>query len=134
MKHMKLRPHICEYCGKGFSGKHALRTHVRQHTNEAPYQCNLCGEGFRQRVSLRGHLKNKHNIEEENKVFCKTCNKGFASSVALDVHCRLHDEIKCSYCSDTFVEKEYLDQHMQSTHSGVLSGSSQNNEFKWINL
>jgi len=116
MKHMKLRPHICEFCGKGFSGRHALRTHVRQHTNEAPYQCNFCGKGFRQRVSLKGHLKNRHKIEEENKVFCDTCGKGFASAVALDVHARLHAEIKCLWCSDTFAEKQYLEQHVFTLH------------------
>ncbi|XP_030757428.1 zinc finger protein 891-like [Sitophilus oryzae] len=134
MKHMKMRPHICEYCGKGFSGKHALRTHVRQHTNEAPYQCNICGEGFRQRVSLRGHLKSKHSIQEENTQFCKICGKGFASVVALDVHSRLHAEIKCPWCTDTFADKTYLEQHVNSTHPDAGAEVIEAEGLEWVNL
>ncbi|KAL3266247.1 hypothetical protein HHI36_010427 [Cryptolaemus montrouzieri] len=64
MTHLKLRPHVCPHCERGFSSKYALKTHVRQHTNETPYKCYICAEGFRQNVSLRTHLKSKHNIEE----------------------------------------------------------------------
>ncbi|XP_076274127.1 uncharacterized protein LOC143205021 [Rhynchophorus ferrugineus] len=134
MKHMKLRPHICEYCGKGFSGRHALRTHVRQHTNEAPYHCNLCGERFKQRVSLRGHLKSRHSVEEENTVFCDTCGKGFASDVALDVHSRLHSEIKCPWCTDTFADKNYLEQHINTMHQNIPNNVVEDGGLKWINL
>nr|CAI5837628.1 unnamed protein product [Callosobruchus analis] len=59
-----LRPHVCEYCGTGFSSPYALKTHKRQHTNEKPYVCDQCDEGFRQKVSLRSHFKSKHGIEE----------------------------------------------------------------------
>lgn len=134
MKHMKLRPHICEYCGKGFSGRQALRTHVRQHTNEAPYHCNLCGERFRQRVSLRGHLKSRHSVEEENTVFCEICGKGFASDVALDVHSRLHSEIKCPWCTDTFADKNYLDQHVNTIHQNIPDSVVEDGGLKWMNL
>ncbi|CAG9766645.1 unnamed protein product [Ceutorhynchus assimilis] len=119
MKHMKLRPHICEYCGKGFSGKHALRTHIRQHTKEAPYQCTFCKEGFRQRVSLRAHLRSRHNVQEKNDKFCDVCGKGFATAMALDVHARLHAEIKCPHCPDTFADETYLGFHLSSKHPEV---------------
>lgn len=134
MKHMKMRPHICEYCGKGFSGKHALCTHIRQHTNEAPFQCNFCGDRFRQRVSLRGHLKSRHKIQEENKVFCDTCGKGFATAIALDVHSRLHSEIKCPWCSDTFAEKSYLEQHLATTHPNAEYREEENIDVSWMNV
>lgn len=116
MKHMKMRPHICEFCGKGYSGRHALRTHRRQHTNEAPYRCEFCARSFRQRVSLRGHLKTVHHVEEENTVVCDKCGKGFTTIVALNSHTRLHTEVKCSFCSDTFADLIYLDQHISAVH------------------
>lgn len=88
--HLKLRPFICEYCKKGFSSKFALRTHVRQHTNETPYKCEVCAEGFRQNVSLRAHRKSKHNIIEPKTCACPVCGKLFGSDQAIVSHMRLH--------------------------------------------
>lgn len=89
-KHLKMRPCVCEFCNKAFSGRHALATHRRQHTNETPYKCEVCGEGFRQRVSLRAHKKSKHNIIEPITCTCSVCGKGFSSDWALQTHFRLH--------------------------------------------
>ena len=88
--HLKMRPHICEFCKVGFSSKFALITHRRQHTNERPFKCEFCGEGFRQKVSLKSHLKSQHDVEEELNCECKECGKKFASSAALISHGRIH--------------------------------------------
>ncbi|XP_060528832.1 zinc finger protein OZF-like [Cylas formicarius] len=114
--HEKRRPHVCEYCGKGFASRHGLRTHVRQHTNEAPFICTICDSGFRQKVTLKCHLKSKHGIEEECKVFCETCGRGFATELALGVHVRLHQLIKCPNCSENFAEQSFLDNHAKEVH------------------
>lgn len=122
MTHKKLRPHICEFCGTGFSSPYALKTHKRQHTNEKPYVCEFCDEGFRQKVSLRSHLKSKHGYEESKEAVCQQCGKGFASTYALNIHERLHvNTEKCTLCSDSFVEKEYLINHMKQVHSNEVA-------------
>lgn len=121
MTHKKLRPHICEFCGTGFSSPYALKTHKRQHTNEKPYVCEFCYEGFRQKVSLRSHLKSKHGYEESKEAICKQCGKGFANNYALSIHERLHvNTEKCTLCSDSFVEKEYLINHLKQVHNTEL--------------
>ncbi|CAG9836693.1 unnamed protein product [Diabrotica balteata] len=116
MTHEKLRPYVCEYCSTGFSSKYALKTHRRQHTNEKPFVCYYCSEGFKQRVSLRSHLKSKHGIEEAKEFFCKTCEKGFATSYALSIHERLHETKKCEICSESFAVDEYLTNHLREVH------------------
>lgn len=121
MTHKKLRPHICEFCGTGFSSPYALKTHKRQHTNEKPYVCEFCNEGFRQKVSLRSHLKSKHGYEESKEAICQQCGKGFANNYALNIHERLHvNTEKCTLCSDSFVEKEYLVNHLKQVHNTEL--------------
>uniref|UniRef100_A0A6P7GIW2 Zinc finger protein 337-like n=1 Tax=Diabrotica virgifera virgifera TaxID=50390 RepID=A0A6P7GIW2_DIAVI len=113
MTHEKLRPHVCKYCGSGFSSKYALKTHTRQHTDEKQFVCQHCFEGLRQRVSLPSHLKSRHGIEEAKEFFCKTREKGFATDYALSIHQRLHETKKCEICSENFAEDEYLTNHLR---------------------
>ncbi|KAJ8947524.1 hypothetical protein NQ318_005001 [Aromia moschata] len=127
MTHKKLRPYICEFCGIGFSSSYSLKTHKRQHTNEKPFKCQFCPEGFRQKVSLRSHLKSKHNIEEAKEHFCKDCNKGFATTYALSIHARLHMAQKCEVCSETFAEKEYLQNHLKDAHNIIVEEDDSEN-------
>ncbi|KAK9870265.1 hypothetical protein WA026_006353 [Henosepilachna vigintioctopunctata] len=127
MTHLKLRPHVCPHCERGFSSKYALKTHVRQHTNETPYKCYICAEGFRQNISLRTHLKSKHNILEVKKYPCECCEKAFSTEHALKVHLRLHsdDNYKCEHCEECFQQKIFLVNHLKSVHH-IMNASVDN--------
>jgi KRAB domain-containing zinc finger protein len=42
------KPYKCDICGKGFSKKDGLQTHVRTHTGDKPFKCDIheCGKRF----------------------------------------------------------------------------------------
>ncbi|XP_065363297.1 zinc finger protein 729 [Calliphora vicina] len=55
--HLKVKQHICDFCGEAFGAMQTLRHHRFIHTGEKPYKCNVCGQGFRQRTAMKTHRK-----------------------------------------------------------------------------
>ena len=51
-RHGNERPHVCEFCGKGFKLPSALVTHLNIHTNSKIYKCEECDLTFNQKGGL----------------------------------------------------------------------------------
>ena len=79
------KPYKCDVCGKRFSVKDILTTHMRTHTGEKPYKCDVCGKWFSVKDTLTTHMRT-HTGEKPYK--CDVCGKG---SVTLS-----HTGYKCS--------------------------------------
>ena len=75
----------CKYCGKLFTFKSNLTTHIRGvHGNEKDFKCDICGRSFFRAKTLRNHINVIHENQKEYK--CDYCSTSFEKSVGLKKH------------------------------------------------
>ncbi|XP_031709393.1 zinc finger protein 574 isoform X1 [Anarrhichthys ocellatus] len=80
-------PHVCPYCGKTFTRRVFLRTHVFSHTGEKLFTCKVCTKSFTNSQSLLRHSMSHTG----NKPFsCDVCGKNFSQAATLKRHQRIH--------------------------------------------
>ena len=53
--HKKLKPHICDTCGRAFAQSEHLKTHSRVHTGETPFECVKCHKKFKFHATRNSH-------------------------------------------------------------------------------
>ncbi|XP_061573145.1 zinc finger protein 574 [Cololabis saira] len=83
-------PHVCPYCGKTFTRRVFLRTHVYSHTGEKLFTCKVCTKSFTNSQSLLRHSMSHTG----NKPFCcDVCGKNFSQAATLKRHQRIHSSM-----------------------------------------
>lgn len=65
----------CPKCGKWFTKKSTVESHLLIHTGEKPFRCATCGIGFIYKSSLKKHHQVTHLGVKPYK--CTTCGKSF---------------------------------------------------------
>lgn len=101
--HLKLRNIECKICGKKFSAKQDLNSHMRQHRPKT--ECKLCGKKVQ---NMKQHMG--FHVE----VKCPICSKMVGESY-LKEHMSYHAEAKCQICSK-IVKAPYLREHIKNQH------------------
>ncbi|KAK7080705.1 hypothetical protein SK128_019410 [Halocaridina rubra] len=111
--HSGEKPLKCEICNKTFALQSYLNNHMVVHTKEKPYICDVCGKCFSQRGSLKYHIKSHSN----NMPFsCTWCGKVFIRESSLNKHVLVHKHnisFSCRACEKSFTERRHLEAHVK---------------------
>ncbi|XP_071326910.1 zinc finger protein 574 [Trachinotus anak] len=122
-------PHVCPYCGKTFTRRVFLRTHVYSHTGEKLFTCKVCTKSFTNSQSL---LRHSMNHTGSKPFSCDFCGKNFSQASTLKRHKRIHTSAKpqrkrgrkpvcgldsegaplsCPHCPSRFNTEDQLNHH-----------------------
>lgn len=100
----------CDICGRRFSSKNSLNSHVE---NAHYFHCEQCDQKFQEQFSLDSHVRRMHK-KVQNK--CADCGASFRSEETLKLHAKIHErpQFKCTVklCSREFMTKGELDMHI----------------------
>ncbi|XP_038222004.1 zinc finger protein 846-like [Zerene cesonia] len=108
--------HICDVCGKAFTGNAFLVYHKRTHSAVKAFKCGECGKAFHNRANLLMHAA-AHS--ERRPHVCCACGKAFKSKGALDRHFRSHTgdkPYKCEVCGKAFAQSNSCKLHVRTVH------------------
>ncbi|XP_011181360.1 zinc finger protein 91 isoform X1 [Zeugodacus cucurbitae] len=120
--HNKIKPFICNVCGKKMARKASLIIHMRQHTGEKPLHCKICKFSTRDPSVLHKHQL-RH--EKAEKLKCKHCDFFCIQTSAYKRHMRLnhleeYKKIACDLCNYVTISCERLQAHKSDHKKGLI--------------
>ncbi|XP_037906704.1 zinc finger protein 91-like isoform X2 [Hermetia illucens] len=141
----------CTLCPKSFTRSSDRKVHESIHRGERPYRCEQCPKSFRNRNNFTRHVKDVHggvngNIKQtkmvvfsenpefdDEKNFCITCNREFASRSSYNKHKFLHRNLIhpkhptffCELCPGKFKSDSGLRDHIVTNHGDEIPKSLQ---------
>ena len=138
----ELTDHKCDNCGKLFTIKAHLDTHIRTiHEGEKRFTCDSCGRAFTDSGNLKRHIIAIHEGKK-----CKTCNEQFSTAQFLINHISavhksknvsIDRSIKCDFCSTHFFSAPALKMHVcksQVSNITNVKNELQNNAHEYNSL
>jgi len=128
-KHTTLKEDfLCTFCGKGFTKKANLESHITLHTGERRYSCTHCEKKFRSHSVFQNHLR-YHKGKKE--FVCQYCGKAFMQKSHLQRHTATHTGERkhvCHVCCKTFIEPGDVRKHMRTHNKDAIGGLTDPND------
>ncbi|XP_038122978.1 gastrula zinc finger protein XlCGF53.1 [Culex quinquefasciatus] len=128
---------------QGYATLSNLKNHLNSHLQKKPYECNECGRRFTQKSSLKTHLDSHRS--DRDPIRCDPCGQEFPTPTALYAHRRtVHKTQKktpenattydCSRCGRSFKQLRWFRTHMKREHhQDVDEGTTTTTEKKSSN-
>lgn len=129
VKRKKKQKHLCNQCGKSYTGMPSLNAHMRSHVaaDGKPFACDVCDKRFKVESALRAHVLAQHNdgssqiVISDYEIFpCSICDRKCLGKSKLDVHMKIHSDFKefeCDECDRRFHTAGSLKLHKLRRHS-----------------
>ncbi|XP_030385705.1 zinc finger protein 559 [Scaptodrosophila lebanonensis] len=122
--HNKIKPFICNVCGKKTARKASLIIHMRQHTGEKPLQCEQCKFSTRDPSVLHKH-RQRHKPEQDT-LKCRECDYTCIQANAFKRHMRqnhaaAYRDMCCDMCSFTSINTATLLAHKEDHRKGLIT-------------
>lgn len=122
VKHMKIK-HVdgklikfeCDFDGRTFIDKNALKAHLKSHA--ASVKCDIC-QRFIKIGSINSHKTQFHG--KDQKIQCEICLQTFKSIKRLQSHKLVHDKrIGCEICGKKYQSTRRLNEHKKKVHENL---------------
>lgn len=121
----------CDQCGIKCANLPGLKAHQRGHI-EKRFLCGSCNKSFLVLAHLKEHVERGSCLLENRK--CKLCNKVYSDRIRLELHMRVHNNLKpfpCTICEKAFTQKRSLKEHLL-THDTVRHYECRHCEKKFV--
>ncbi|XP_065226139.1 oocyte zinc finger protein XlCOF6-like [Planococcus citri] len=149
---------VCKICHKNICNKDQMRRHMFMHRGLKPFECADCGKSFTRKANVKSHILSMHMPYQSRRYKCEICSKFYSTRSNLKYHrcstttlrnhstrvsdrrqspvckiclkrlCRRSDlkrhrlmhvglkPFKCAECSKSFRTKYEMDRHTRQCH------------------
>lgn len=115
-RHLRIKPFLCNVCGRAFSAKKDMDRHADIHRESKDYSCQVCSQTFKSYHTMRRHVF-VHKFKDRFK--CDLCPYTTAMKNSFTQHMIKHKQRthKCQICDKNLRSSKSLAKHIQNRHT-----------------